>query len=241
MTGLRAYHLPGRWGLVSVSPFCLKLDAFLRMTGIEHDSVTAATPFGGPKKKAPWIIYKGRTLGDSALIIVFLTGEFATDVDAHLSAKQRGIAVAIQRLVEENLYWAMVYDRWCRDENWPILKASVLGDIPALPRAILAPLARRGVKKQLAGHGMGLHSDENIAAISSKDIAALGRILGDGPWFFGDAPSLADATVYSLLANIVYVPFASPMKAAIASDPSLTEWLERFRGAVYPQFTPETA
>jgi hypothetical protein len=29
-----AYHLPGAWGLVSVSPFCLKLDAFLRMTGI---------------------------------------------------------------------------------------------------------------------------------------------------------------------------------------------------------------
>ena len=32
MGKLAAYHLPGAWGLVSVSPFCLKLDAFLRMT-----------------------------------------------------------------------------------------------------------------------------------------------------------------------------------------------------------------
>ena len=47
MGKLVAYHLPGAWGLVSVSPFCLKLDAFLRMTGIDHEAVTATTPFGG--------------------------------------------------------------------------------------------------------------------------------------------------------------------------------------------------
>jgi hypothetical protein len=173
MTTLRAFHLPGRWGLVTVSPFCLKLDAFFRMTGIEHESITAATPFGGPKKKAPWIEYKGRSLGDSTLIIDFLKAEFGVDPDAHLDARQRGTAVAIQRLVEENLYWAMVYDRWRRDENWPILKNSVLGDIAAPVRAILAPLARRGVTKQLEGHGMGLHTAHEIDAVAAKDIAAL--------------------------------------------------------------------
>ena len=53
MEKLTAYHLPGAWGLPSVSPFCLKLDAWLRIAGIEHESVTATTPFGGPKGKAP--------------------------------------------------------------------------------------------------------------------------------------------------------------------------------------------
>lgn len=240
MTELCVYHLPGRWGLETVSPFCLKLDAFLRMAGIEHESITASTPFGGPKKKAPWITYQGRTLGDSAFIIDFLAKEFDKDIDAHLTSEQRGTAVAIQRLVEENLYWAMVYDRWCRDENWPILTGSVLGDIPAPLRTILAPLARRGVKKQLAGHGMGLHSEEVVQAISAKDIGSLNALLGDGKWFFGDAPSLTDATVYSLLANVAYVPFASPMKAMIAGHLSLTEWLERFRATVYPEFNPAT-
>lgn len=233
MAELRTYHLPGAWGLPTVSPFCLKLDAFLRMTGIEHESLTSSTPFGGPKKKAPWIEYKGKKLGDSTLIIDFLKQEFGKDPDANLDAGQRATIVAIQRLIEENLYWALVYDRWVREENWPRLKSTVLGDIPAPVRALLAPYARYAVKKQLAGHGMGLHSPEEIDAIAKKDIDALAALLGEGPWYFGDQPTMADATVYSLLANILFVEFESPMKDMIRAYPTLTAMLERFRARFY--------
>ena len=235
MGELKVYHLPGAWGLRTVSPFCLKLDSFLHMASIPHQSITASTPFPGPKKKAPWIEYQGRTLGDSTLIIDFLKQEFGTDPDAHLTDTERGTSVAIQRLVEENLYWAMVYDRWRRPENWPILKTTVLGSIPAPVRAVLAPVARRGVTKQLEGHGMGLHSTTEIEAIAAKDIAALAAILGEGPWFVGQQISMADATAYSVLANIAFVKFDSPMKGMIESHPNLTVWLERFRDNVYPQ------
>lgn len=234
MSELTAYHLPGRWGLVSVSPFCLKLDAFLRMTGIPHRSVIAATPFAGPKKKAPWIEHEGRTIGDSAFIIAYLIERFGVDPDAALPPAQRGQAVAIQRLVEENLYWAMVYDRWVRDENWPILKGSVLGEIAAPVRALIAPLARRGVKKQLAGHGMGLHSDADIQAIARRDLSALSAMLGDSDWFFGAEPTLADATVFSLLANIRYPAFSSPMQAMIEEYANLARHTDRFRARFYP-------
>ena len=239
MPKLRAYHLPGRWGLVTVSPFCLKLDAFLRMTGIEHDSITATTPFGGPKKKAPWIEFAWQTLGDSSFIIDFLKKEFDVDPDANLSPAQRGTSVAIQRLVEENLYWIMVYDRWRREENWAILKESVLGDIPQPARSMLAPFARRSVRKQLEGHGMGLHAPDELEMIARKDIGALASILGDGQWFLSDRPTMADATVYSLLSNILWVPFKSPMKAMIESHENLVSWLNRFREEIYPEFTPQ--
>jgi glutathione S-transferase len=234
MTVLKAFHLPGGWGLASVSPFCLKLDAFLRMTGIPHESITAAAPFGAPMGKAPWIEHDGRKIGDSSLIIAHLIDQFGIDPDAALSPAQRGQAVAIQRLVEENLYWAMVYDRWVRPENWPILKRSVLGAIPAPVRTVLAPFARRGVRKQLNGHGLGLHSEANIGWIAQRDIDALGAMLGEQPWFFGAQPTTADAVVFSLLANIHYPEFASPMKAMIAAHPNLVSFIERFRARVYP-------
>ncbi|MEP2734743.1 MAG: glutathione S-transferase family protein [Erythrobacter sp.] len=234
MAELRVFHLPGGWGLPTVSPFCLRLDAFLRLTGIEHEAETAPTPFPGPKNKAPWIEYKGKKLGDSSLIIAFLMEEFGVDPDTHLDDSQRGMAVAIQRLVEENLYWAMVYDRWCRTENWPILKGSVLGEIPTPIRMFLAPIARRGVKKQLSGHGMGLHSAKDIECIASRDIDALAAMLGNRPYFFGERPSMADAAVYSLLANIRDVAFTSPMKAMIEGHSNLTAMLDRFKAEVYP-------
>jgi len=234
MSELKVYHLPGMWGLKSVSPFCLKVDAFLRMTGIPHTSVTASTPFGGPKRKAPWIEHDGRTLGDSTFIIAYLIDRFGVDPDAGLSADQRGRAVAIQRLVEENLYWVMVFDRWVRDENWPVLKQSVLGQVPSVVRTVVAPIARRGVKGQLRGHGMGLHSPEEIEMIARRDLEALAGMLGDRDWFLGDSPTLVDATVFSLLANIRYVAFASPMKAMIDNHPNLAAHVDRFRARFYP-------
>lgn len=233
MSELKVYHLPGRWGLMSVSPFCLKLDAVLRMMDIDHQTITAATPFGGPKKKAPWVEHDGRKIGDSSFIIAYLIERFGKDPDAALTPAQRGQAVAIQRLIEENLYWAMVYDRWVRDENWPILKASVLGQIPAPLRVLIAPMARRDVKRQLKGHGLGLHSEAEITAIARRDIQALADMLGDHPWFFGESPTLTDAVVFSLLANIRYPAFASPMKGLIEEQPGLVRLVDRFRDRFY--------
>lgn len=233
MGKLVAYHLPGAWGLVSVSPFCLKLDAFLRMTGIEHDAVTAATPFGGPKGKAPWIEHEGRKIGDSTLIILYLKQRFGVDPNHRLSAEQQGVALAIQRMIEENLYWAMVNDRWNTPANWPLLKATVLGGLPTMLREIMAPFARRGVIKQLTGHGLGVHSRDEIAAIATRDIDALAAILGTKPWFFGDEPTDTDAVAYGQLANIFNVGFTSPLKAVIAGHANLVDFLDRFKARYY--------
>lgn len=233
MGKLAAYHLPGAWGLVSVSPFCLKLDAFLRMTGIEHEAVTATTPFGGPKRKAPWIEHEGRKIGDSTFVILYLKQRFGVNPNSRLTREQQGMALAIQRMIEENLYWVMVNDRWITPENWSLLKSTVLGGIPRLPREILAPIARRGVIKQLLGHGMGKHSAQEIAAIGARDIDALAALLGGKPWFFGDEPTETDAVAYGQLANIYCVGFSSPMKAVIAGHANLVNFIERFAARYY--------
>lgn len=233
MGKLVVYHLPGAWGLVSVSPFCLKLDAFLRIAGIEHEAITATTPFGGPKGKAPWIEHEGRKIGDSTLIILYLKQRFGVDPNSHLSVEQQGIALAIQRMIEENLYWAMVNDRWNTPANWPLLKSTVLGGIPKPVRELMAPFARRGVVKQLVGHGMGVHTADEIFAIAKRDIDALAAILGSKPWFFGDQPTDTDAVAYGQLANIYRVGFVSPLKQAIATHSNLVDFLDRFHARFY--------
>ena len=86
---------------------------------------------------------------------------------------------------------------------------------------------------------MGLHAPDELEMIARKDIGALANILGDGQWFLSDRPSMADATVYSLLSNILWVPFKSPMKAMIESHENLVPWLNRFREEIYPEFTPQ--
>src|SRR5262245_33406347 len=163
MSEVIAHHLGGAWGLPSVSPFCLKLDAFLRMTGIPHKAVTAPTPFAAPKRKAPWIEHDGKAIGDSGFIIEYLRGRFGVDPDARLTPAERATAHALRRLIEENLYWTMVFDRWVVESNWKVFRDVVLGGVPKPVRFAIAPVARRGVRKQLVGHGIGLHTADEIA------------------------------------------------------------------------------
>lgn len=233
MSELVAYHLPGAWGLPSVSPFCLKLDAFLRITGIPHKAVTAATPFGGPKGKAPWIEHEGKKIGDSGFIIEYLRTRFGVDPEKGLSAAERGVGLALRRLIEENLYWTMVYDRWMVDDNWKNFRSVVFGGIPAPVRYVIPVVARRGVRQQLRGHGLGVHSAAEIHEIGRRDIGALADVLGEKLYFLGNEPSEIDAIAYGQLANIMLVPIASPVKDEALSWKNLVAFVDRVRARYY--------
>jgi glutathione S-transferase len=230
---LIVHQIPGAWGLPSVGPFSLKLEAYLRITGIPYQAVIDATPFKGPKGKLPWIEHEGRRIGDSGFIIEYLERRFGCDPNAGLSAAERAIALSLRRLMEENLYWVLVYDRWMVDANWPVTRAVVLGMIPAAVRALMAPIARRGVRRQLAGHGIGLHSPQEIHAIGQRDIGAIADFLDDKPYLMGGTPTEIDAIAYGVLANIMLVPIESPVKDAALGRRNLVDFVERIRARYF--------
>lgn len=194
---------------------------------IPFRTVVDATPFGGPKGKLPWIEHEGRKIGDSGFIIEYLESRFGCDPGAGLSAADRAVSLAMRRLIEENLYWAMVYDRWMVEENWRTFRDVVLGGVPSPIRPAVAFFARRGVRSQLSGHGIGLHSRHEIHAIGLRDIGAIADLLGDGPFLLGERPTEIDAIAYGLLPNIMNVPIASPIKDEALKRPNLVAYVER--------------
>jgi hypothetical protein len=113
------------------------------------------------------------------------------------------------------------------EENWRGFRDVVLGGVPAPLRPLVAPLARRGVRRQLAGHGIGLHTREEIHAIGRRDVGAVADFLGDKPFLMGATATEIDATAYGLLANIMNVPIASPVKDAALERANLGAYVER--------------
>jgi glutathione S-transferase len=101
--------------------------------------------------------------------------------------------------------------------------------IPGAIRAVMAPIARRGVRRQLMGHGMGLHSPQEIHAIGQRDIGAVADFLGDKQYLMGDSPTQIDAVAYGVLANIMRVPIESPVKDAALRRRNLVDFIERMR------------
>lgn len=82
------------------SPFALKLQSFLRLTGIAYED-EFDRPLG-PKQKAPWIEIDGNVISDSSLIIDYLTDHFKVTLDKHLSKEELALGRMVQSTFEEN-------------------------------------------------------------------------------------------------------------------------------------------
>merc|ERR1712203_438489 len=63
---------------------------------------------------------------------------------------------------------------------------------------------RKGLKKVKA-HGLGVHTPEEIEQFGKKDLQALGEMLSDKEFFFGDEPAMLDLVVYSHVAQLVMI------------------------------------
>jgi glutathione S-transferase len=235
MPDILLHHIPGAWRLSSISPFCLKLETYLKMAGHDFQVVLDGNPSAAPKKKLPWIEYKGQKIGDSTLIIDYLTRQTGVDLNAGLSVRQRANARALRCLLEDHLYWVMVYDRWLVDQNWAWFKDVVLGSIPAPIRTVMQPLIRRQVKKQLAAQGIGRHSREEIHQMGIDDINAVADFLNDKAFMLGEEPSQVDASAYGQLANILQAPIETPVKEAGIKQKNLLSYCARMQNRFYPE------
>ena len=57
------------------------------------------------KGKTPWMTYNDVEIADSQFCIDYLTKHLGKDMSAHMSAKERAVARAFLKMVEDNLYW----------------------------------------------------------------------------------------------------------------------------------------
>lgn len=221
------------FGLPNASPFCMKLETYLRMAGLPYELANDGNVFKAPKGKLPYIEDDGHAVADSSFIIDDLKRRYGDQLDVGLSAGERAVALAFQRLIEENLYWAVVQTRWFDDQAWPKTRAAFFGALPAPARAVVARLARRGMRSEMRGHGMGRHSVAEIHAIGCRDVSAIADFLADKPFMMGAQPRSLDATAYAFLANLLWAPVDSPIVRHARSLPALQAYCERMKQRYY--------
>src|SRR5688500_18271068 len=101
------------WGLPNASPFCMKVETWLRMAGLPYETRAIAGPPKSKSGKVPYIERAdGSLLWDSSVILETLERERDVTLDRHLSAHDRALGVLLQRTFEENLYFLVLYERW---------------------------------------------------------------------------------------------------------------------------------
>ncbi|MGR8981031.1 MAG: glutathione S-transferase family protein [Gammaproteobacteria bacterium] len=212
------------------SPFCVKVEAYLRMANLPYETVCGAHYLRkAPKHKLPFIEDGGKIIADSSFILNYLKDAYGDDPDSGLSQEDKAIAHALTRMIEENLYWVLVHARWKLDNNWAVLKNTFFTGIPFPVNQIVAVLARREVESALYKQGMGRHSDHEIVEIGARDLEALSFFLGGKRFYFGDKPTSLDAVAYGMLAQMIRLPvFSAPVFEKAKSYKNLTDFTERF-------------
>lgn len=223
--------------LADPSPFCLKVEAYLKLTGLEYECKSGMKYMrGAPKGKLPYITDGDKAIADSQFIIGYLKQTYGDKVDGHLTDEQKAIGHAFIKMVDENLYWCVVHSRWINEGNWPKLKDYFFGKMPFPLRAIISRVAQKRVKKALYAHGLGRHSEAEIIEIGVRDITALANFLGDKPYFLGDQPSSLDASAYGVLAQMTkFSGLSSPLYDAARGHQNLMDFINRFHERYFPE------
>lgn len=217
------------WGLLSPSPFCLKIEVYLRMRGDAYELRPTLLANRAPRGKLPWVEQGGERIADSAAIIGWLEQRGDVLEEAVVPAEVRARAHLIRRTVEESLYFALVAERWREPAIRARYTADLLATMPRLARPVVAEIARRALEHQLWQQGYGRHDLATLRGHASDDLAAIATLLGDRPYVTGDRPRAVDASLFGLLANLWHVPVDTPLRRVLAGHPALVAFVGRMR------------
>ena len=232
-TGDRMYTLltfKPAFGTHCPSPFGMKADALLKMSGIPYKR-----EFGNllkaPRKKFPVLKTEDRLIPDSDHIQKYLEQKCGVDFDDHLTLQELAIANGFRRMIEDHLYFLNLNFRW--REHAEEVKQAFFAEVPTLLRGFIFRKVQKSIFNTLHLQGLGRHTREEMVNFIEEDVAALSEQLGDKPYFMGTLPTSIDASLYGALHNMIDCELDTPGKQAVRQHQNLVDYCDRFRHNVF--------
>lgn len=234
------YSFGPYFGLPDPSPFVMKAEVLLKMAGLTYQTDTGGFP-RAPKGKLPYIADDGEIIADSTFIRLHIEKKYGFDFDAGLSAPERAVAWAFEKLCEDHLYWSGLHARWMVDANFDKGPRRFFDAVPAPLRPFVVAMVRRRVRRNLWGHGMGRHTIAEMEELGTRDIDALADFLADKPYLMGKAPCSADATVFPFTAHALCPLFETAIRTRAEEHANLVGYRDRMMARYFPAFATRTA
>ena len=229
------YTFGPHFGLPDPSPFVMKGEMLLKLAGLPYEKSTKGF-LRAPKGKLPYIDDDGTIVADSTFMRLHLERKYGIEFDRGLTARDRGIAWATEKMLEDHLYWVMIYWRWIDDANFAKGPANFFKRAPALIRPFVKRKVRGSVRSRLHGHGMGRHTEAEMTQLSDRAFDALSQVMGDGRYLMGSQVCGADATAFAFVAGALASLFESPAHEKARSLNNLVAYRDRMAAEFYPDF-----
>lgn len=218
------YQIPRGMGLpVSASPYCAKLELYLRLTKRPYESVNG-NPLQSPTKTMPFVKWPdGTKQGDSGHIIDRLEAE-GPALNAGLSSDEIAHGRALEAEAQGPVYFSGLYTLFVTDEGWAQQKPGVVAGLPFLLRPFVPGIIRRAQIKKCAQNGF---PDDRGYEGTLRALDVLSEALGDKPFFFGDTPRTFDCSIWGPLLLTAYMTIDCPPSRRLRGDAKLLAFVER--------------
>jgi glutathione S-transferase len=230
------YAFGAAFGLPDMSPFVTKVETLLRMAGLDYRTNTKGLS-KAPKGKLPYIEDDGEIVADSTFIRGHLEKKYGIDFDRGLDDEQRAVAWAFEKMLEDHAYWTVLHARWVDEENFNKRTRAFFNSVPALMRPIVVRMARRQMKAELHGQGMGRHTQDEIVALGTRSLDAAATLLADKPFMMGAEPTGLDATGFAFIGGTLCPAFKTPLRDAVERHGNLKAYVGRMAERYYPEQT----
>lgn len=231
---VKLFVFPRMFEIPNLSPFCCKLETWLRIADVRYELVETRDPRSAPRRKLPYIEDAGVCIADSSIIIEHLSQTRSIDLDAHLGSAERATALLVKRTLEEHYAFVLAYTHLVRDEGTRHTRAR-FDALPSVIRPFVARAVQKAVKNLLWHQGLLRYQHDEIVAAAIEDWRAILAFMSDGPFFFGDHATSLDATVFGTLAPTILTPIETPIRSFLRSEPKALAYATRMRERFFPE------
>lgn len=226
------YQFPSCRTIVTVSPFALKVETWLRWQNIPYESIRGVKRWS-KHQQIPFIELNGEQIADSNIIIQTLQKKFDRK-DEGLSKEEQSVSRAVSMMIENQTVMSYFYYRYVEDAvkfigTWQFIN-------PVF-RFFAGRMFKKSFDKRAKHHGIGKHEVSEIYDFGIQDFQAVSDLLGEKQYFFGDKMTTLDCYLFGHLCQVLYIPVEYPHKEYIHKNcGNLVEYTERIKKELWPDW-----
>jgi len=228
---LTLYQYPGIQRGGTLSPPCGKVQMALHFKGLEFEIKNLRTPNAvkrvNLRGRVPALRIDGDLIADSSDVLTELEARFPDPALEPTDPQLRLEALIWEDWADECLYFYAVYLRWVPAAHFELLKQTVFSRLPWPMRGIVPVIAKRTVRKRLAGQGTGVKPGAVVWAEFRNALDRLNERLAVREFLVGDALSRADLAVVSILDQLMSDSLPPGLVSELEPRPALRAWRDR--------------
>jgi len=226
-------------GMRSISPFALKLETWLRLTGIQYTNVYTTT-FSKSTKMIPYIELNGKELADTSVIIEDFKKMFQVNPDENLSPKQLALGHALKRMVE--CYTVKYAFYWRYGKMMPEFYEKAITPWEQTTSTTFFRKIQPVISRVRAYfNGISRLSTEHQVEQCRQDFEVLSTFLGEKDYFLEtDEPTTTDCVIFGILVQFFWmldVNMRPELKSSINNScENLRQFNQRMKDKLWPDW-----